>query len=508
MHDLRANAHLVEYADQHWKGMKMSHYDATPEEVSKYIKFKIIEFNDTRKVTVKYINRFIEPSYHYTVNYQIDPVRDCIDWQFSIPKYLYGSNVAQFVQHRDEMSQLFDGVRQTTWKNNSNQLYDRLIKFVRSFFKTTYPNVKVNFRYLEIARIDLCFNQFFDSKTDAFHFLEYVKRIRKRYLREISKNRDRYDTGVFYKNDYYSFKIYHKGTEYQANDSKEHQRINKEKRRQVFDVKEYQAISDRILRYEITIRSQWMSRIFRAELFRKNCPTWRKRMRIYTEMHTKYKRAERTSKAKGKGQDVNGKYTWAQWMNEPKHLRKVYEQTSGMLGQTAKFMLETDAETDRYNKSGLEDAIVVVEGKPRLRKSAKFSKTLLYILMNRFRKEILHFQVKENVYLSTLDKQLMDHNEKAKVVNAHLGEKHKKQIKGQKLMQFVVLQQKYTKDEMIRMRLISKSAYYRNMQLLSEFGITGNVYSKHTIPTELGYDTYHSLLVHNRKLITANEHFK
>ncbi|TXG99096.1 MAG: hypothetical protein E6R08_02865 [Nevskiaceae bacterium] len=507
LHDLKANYRVAEQAYHHWKGMTAGFYEVDPTKAERYLKLKYVEFNDSRKTTLRYINRFIAGSYHYTVNYRIDVERDFIEYQLSIPKYLYGSNVLQFVQHRDELSKMFDATRATKWKWNANQLHDRLIAFVRKFFKDQYPNLKVNMRYVELNRIDLCWNQFFDSAKDAFVYMDYQKRIRKRYLRGISNNMDRYDTTIFYKNEYYSFKIYHKGTEFKKHDAVEMRRLNKLRKRLVFDVNKYQAVADRILRYEMTIRSQWMSRLYRQQLFRKDCPTWKKRMRIHAKYHALHNKAQRTAKRKGEGKAVDGAYDWRDWLKEPKEMRQIYDQTNAMLGQTATFYFETSMEVDRYNRSGLDMAVKVSSGKATLDKPAKFSKGLLYLITQRFRTECLHFQVKETVYFDKLDKQLIQYNEDCKKFNQAIGTNERKGVKAQKLMQFVVILQKYSRDEAIRMGLVSRAAWYRNMKLLANFGITGNVYATHTIPTEMGFERYHFELMNNGALKTANPFF-
>ena len=63
-----------------------------------------------------------------------------------------------------------------------------------------------------------------------------------------------YATSLMYKTKRYSAKIYHKGREYERNDLKEHLRINKERGMQYFKTEQYQALADKMLRYELTYR--------------------------------------------------------------------------------------------------------------------------------------------------------------------------------------------------------------------------------------------------------------
>src|SRR5205085_12548093 len=137
---------------------------------------------------------------------------------------------------------------------NINESYDLLISFLRKFFHWEFMMCTVQFTDVEINRIDVCFNQVFKSKDDALLYLEYQKRLKKKYARDENGVMRGYETSLMYVTSRYSAKIYHKGTEYEKHDKKEHLKYNKEKATQYFKTEKLQAIADRVLRYELTLR--------------------------------------------------------------------------------------------------------------------------------------------------------------------------------------------------------------------------------------------------------------
>jgi hypothetical protein len=60
-----------------------------------------------------------------------------------------------------------------------------------------------------------------------------MQKMKKVFLRE-------YSTSLMYVTKRYSAKIYHKGSEYEKNDLKEHLKINKEKGQEYFKTKSFQ----------------------------------------------------------------------------------------------------------------------------------------------------------------------------------------------------------------------------------------------------------------------------
>lgn len=186
-------------------------------------------------------------SSHYSVSYSINMVRDYIEFNFSVPKYLYTTNLFQFINTVDERASY-------TW-----QMINR---FILHFVRLNIPD-SILLSDLEINRIDLCYNQYFNCKEDALEYLEFQKDIMLRYARS-DTNTFRpasYRTSWQYVTDRYSFKCYHKGTEFHKNDLKE--LMKKGGNPRGYDLPYLCRESDRILRYEMTIRNSYMNYLWR-----------------------------------------------------------------------------------------------------------------------------------------------------------------------------------------------------------------------------------------------------
>lgn len=206
---------------------------------------KAIFYGDTNKILPISIHTQMKiPSSHYTLNLRPNFERDFIEFNFSIPKFIYSTNVMQFIDMAD---------------HSPEYTYDKLIHFLENFFNR-YFTIKPDNKYIEINRIDLCFNQIFDTKENALRYLEEQKSINIKHARSDSNKFVAYsesdDLGVqtaqtiFYKTKDYSFKIYHKGSEFAKNDLKQLLKANPFK----FHLQELHDLADRMLRYELTAR--------------------------------------------------------------------------------------------------------------------------------------------------------------------------------------------------------------------------------------------------------------
>lgn len=177
------------------------------------------------------------PSSHYTVSYAINTQADFIEFNFSIPKYLWATNIFQFVNLHDQSEIL---------------LYSQLRKFIDEFISDNLPERPL-YDDIEVNRVDMCYNQFFLSKADALAYLGEQNKLLVKYARS-SKNKFRaYDTSVMYVTRRYSFKIYHKGTEFAKGDYKRLCEYNPKG----YDLQYLQDSADCQLRYEMSFRASF-----------------------------------------------------------------------------------------------------------------------------------------------------------------------------------------------------------------------------------------------------------
>lgn len=192
-------------------------------------------------------------SSHYSLSYVYNIAQDFISFNFAIPKYLYGTNVLQFIRY---------------YSQSPDTVYQHLLDFVKGFVKKHFIQ-EVKLRDIELTRLDFCYNQFFNSKNDAITYLTEQKELLKKHARSTKNDYRNYETSLLYVTKRYSFKIYHKGTEFKKHDKK--QLIKKNPTGETLDT--LQDISDRILRYEVTFRKAQMDYLFEQnELHNKYLP--------------------------------------------------------------------------------------------------------------------------------------------------------------------------------------------------------------------------------------------
>ncbi len=194
-------------------------------------------------------NTMYVPSSHYTLSYKYNIVTDCIDFDFSIPKYIHGTNILQFIKY---------------FGQDADTQYYYLMNFIKVFInKISYE--PINMVDISITRIDLCYNQFFASKYDALAYLNAQKELLPKYARSTKNDYRSYETSLSYITKRYSFKIYHKGTEF-----KKHDKVKLADNNPTGEGIDFlQDTADRILRYEVTIRKAQIDYLFREhELYR------------------------------------------------------------------------------------------------------------------------------------------------------------------------------------------------------------------------------------------------
>jgi len=236
--------------------------------VSRELKINVLKereiFNE--KLYRNYSGHISLPSSTYDCFFSYNDIRDCIEFNMSIPKAVFATNAVMFTNHNP----FFLPYSQATDKDvQVDRAYDNLINFFTWFLVLigglNGDQLKAVFGNVIITSIHLCVNQIFDSKTDALRYIECLKRTRKKKSRELTQDRVYDTTGVYYASDNFTVKVYHKGSEFLKNDRKE--LID----RKVFPesiVDSLQAFADRTVRYEMEFRNKYISSIYFNKIFR------------------------------------------------------------------------------------------------------------------------------------------------------------------------------------------------------------------------------------------------
>jgi hypothetical protein len=259
-----------EFLNQEMKDFEFAAYDARGFLKRSHTYNYWTDFATGRVIEEKY--RAHLPSYHYELAYCIDFSRDFIEFNFSIPKYLYLTNIFQFVPHFWD-KHYSPSINQTI-QSMVRPTYEQLRNFISWFFDVTF-NGHVDKFCIEIARIDLCFNKIFNSKDEALLYINDLKRMRKKYLKE-SKSPSSFQTGIHFVHKDYTFKIYHKGLEFQV-----HDKCKLKKRLSPDKLERLQQFSDRMVRYELECRPGIMNTVFKRKIFRSDSKTWKRAYRHF-----------------------------------------------------------------------------------------------------------------------------------------------------------------------------------------------------------------------------------
>ncbi|MGN6437527.1 MAG: phage/plasmid replication domain-containing protein [Agriterribacter sp.] len=222
-------------------------HEDTGEIVENTFHHGFVYHDSERFISLRHRSSTYIASSHYNLSYLLDSTKGYLEFNFSIPKYEFGTNVLQFIN-------LFN--------QDESIMYSELYKFIKDFIQLNL-NEKPLLDDVEINRIDLCYNQFFLSKADALAYLAEQNKLLVKFARSSSNKFRSYDTSIMYVTRRYSFKIYHKGTEFAKNDAKELLKRNPKNYR----LEELQGIADNMLRYEMTFRSSMIDYLVKHYMY-------------------------------------------------------------------------------------------------------------------------------------------------------------------------------------------------------------------------------------------------
>jgi len=433
----------------------------------------------------------VNASNHYTIAYSVNYTANYIEFNFSIPKYIFGSNVVMFVEHNiDKEFILF---KNATIEHNIEKAFERLDGFLKQFFHYEFLLCPVDLRDVEVHRIDVCYNQVFGSKQEALLYLEYQKRLKKKYTRDNEDGFREYATSLMYITKRYSAKIYHKGSEYTKNDLKEHERINKERGKQYFRTKDYQAFADNILRYELTLRTNFLNYQHKRNLFRKKCKFFQMAYKDYVMVESMKQKNDRIAKAVGKLNDEEKK---AYLLNYPyekisKDSRSMHKYVTKLITKRTRFMLAINEDARAYDKKTMNYSC----------EEALFSKGLLKLALGKLFEFIDEFAIKELPSEEIIKKLIADYNSR-----------HRIPLPTSEMIGFYKkLSETGSFKETAKIYGLSRASYFRYKERFGKIGVTENNITPLVdlgVPTaSLDLTDYHSAILYNPHFIDKSSLF-
>lgn len=518
IHNLRKNQRLVDILESSKTADRVyEHPNPFAEQVdpetgeiyinnqSKYLQLKSIRYGDSGKELMFFKDKKLTSS-HYYLAYQIRLDRDYIEFNFSIPKYIYGTNIIQFVPHMFDVKNNHGRTNLENIEYIQSVSYERLVFFVKYFLRERFPFINdfggIDLNDVEINRLDICFNQYFESKEKALKYLEYQKRIKKRYLRETSKNKTDWGTSIFLNTGRYAAKIYHKGSEYSSSggEMNHHRKMNKMFKQVLFQVDDVydkngklikeglKTHADRILRYEISFKNSMMSHLYRQHVFAKYCVIRKDLEKTYKKVRKIKKRCDRLAE---KGVEYPNKELRTLTKEEITNA-KIYEQ---ILNKKVSFRLAVGRNTIQDNDS-LVNLKFNSKGDVSLPLETLFSKSILKEMFKIFNDFLQQFKIDVQEKFTDVTKRVMNYNMNADTYNKHmadyLGRDKKSKINMNKINSILAHLQHYTLDEMVKMKIISRSAKYDIKNRLEKLGITPNQLAVDTmdVQTDLTFKRY------------------
>jgi hypothetical protein len=428
------------------------------------------------------VGKQMNSSNHYAFTYFINYTKDHIEFSFSIPKYLHGTNIIMFTEHL--MDRDFKFYENCILDYNFDRSFKLFSTFIRNFFHQEFTLCDVNLTDVEVYRIDVCFNQLFKSKKEALLYLDYQKRLKKKYARDEEGTMREYATSMMYTTKRYSAKIYHKGSEYEKNDMKEHEKINKERGYNYFDTKKLQNFSDKILRYELTIRNAHLNYLHKQYIFRKKCDEWQELFGIYTRVESARQKNDRIAKKIGQLiEPEKSKYRFEHpYEKILKYDRQVHKSVSKIITRRRYFMLDVSFDSAGFNNFTIDGNIDTV----------LFSKSLLRFCYEKLSEFMHEFQIKELPDIEIIKRRIDDWNKS-----------HAQQLPKMEMVHFYEHLIKYGSfKECIKYAGYSRATGYRYLQRFKKIQITDQsltpIDTENEIPTaKLDLNDYHSALTYD-----------
>ena len=423
----------------------------------------------------------VNKSSHYAFTYRYDWIRDYVEFNFSVPKYLYGSNVLQFVEHfKDRDYKLWDN---GTFQENMEKAPYYIMKFIRYFFWKEFILHKIDFRDVEINRIDLAYNQVYESKEDVKQAFELLKNISRKNSRDEEGTKRVYDSTIMFVTAGWSGKIYQKGPDYTKHELKEHLKINQEKGFQYFETKKLQALADRTLRYEITFRAAELNYLYKHNLYRKDCPYFKIDYKNYKRIDATKQRNKRTLKKIASLPDekkaMYKKLHPRERIND--NDKETHKYVSHILAKKPCFKMAIDKADEISNQIT----------KDYISHNALFTEELIWICLQKLLSFIKEFQLKE----------LPNEEEVWKLIDKY-NSTHKVKLQKAKMFQMYLLLVKHGSfREAVKSNRYSNATLYRYISKFKKLGITGHTFAPsddYTIPkAAMDFKEYHNFLMYN-----------
>jgi hypothetical protein len=421
-------------------------------------------------------------SHHYHIAYSLNQDRDFIEFNFSIPKYKYGTNVLQLVDHIDEDKYL--SYINTEFWDCAPMVYEKFLNELRRFIthnlgglydsKTRTGLVHVEF--LELERIDLCYNILFNTQSDCEYYLSQIRSVKRRGLRDTSKQSD-YLKGIYSYSKDYTLKIYHKGSEFQKHD---YNKVKKRYGQKLAD--QILRSANKMMRFEIEYRGGYLTELFRTNLKNTN-PYIHECVSISRAMSTNGYFLHQGTRYSYDGHPQQG-FTCAKLTPEFKSKLKLGKK---LRAKDSTFWFSMN---DNYSLNNLSPIDAY-----QYDFKERFSKNLFLLLVKNFKKQFLRYQLNDYNAMNQLNILLKEKNESDfKIALREIGGEtvNIRNYSLRKLKLFMNLLKDNTWDQIKSKKLFSDSLFYRYKKLFRLLGYQGQRTTDYDFKVKFDYSNYYN----------------
>jgi len=427
---------------------------------------------------------------NYEFRYSINWDKNYLELNFSIPKFVHGTNLLMYIEHFWDRDYKYS--ENNSLEYNMQKAPKLLLSFLRHFIKMQFID-PIDLEDVEITRIDVCWNQVFKSWSEALYYLQHQKKIRKKHSREEEGLPIDYGTSLMHATKRYSVKIYHKGSEYRKHDLKQHLKYNEEKGIHYFKTEKLSKFADRILRYEITIRSAELNYLFKHNIFRNTSNMFKLDYKRYLKISATKQRNDSISKKIGtlEGVEQNVYRSLHPYERITKDERDFYKYFSKLMNKYPKFMMKENDFSKRYNSEN----IVLINSRETLNcDTALFSKEFIALCLEKLALFIKDFQ---------LDKLPEEEKVSTKIDRYNNFNRHK--LPKEAMVKFYcLLLSSGSFKEAARLSRFSKATLYRYKYRFKKLGISEN----HIKPEDgfelpnpkVNLNEYHAFLINEHPL--------
>lgn len=206
------------------------------------------EYAFTRK-NIRFKSNLL-PSHSSEINACYDEIRQIINFNFSLPKAIYGTNLffLKYAHFRsDQLCSKEDFILAKKIIDNS------ILHLSEEYFE---PQLFIN-------QIDFSINLLMQTKEEALTYINQLKNIQGKW-KPVKVTPYQYDYSVMWVYDYYSIKCYIKGVEMKKHPGNLNKIYEQE------DINYMYEIGERTIRYEVSIRKQKIKELY-SKTFRTEC---------------------------------------------------------------------------------------------------------------------------------------------------------------------------------------------------------------------------------------------